>query len=177
MQSVRNGLLNYKTRKILGNNNVARQTIAYKKAWEVGILYSVDDLQKHEMIKDFIKLLEKDVKKIEVLTYLGKDKENLEFRYNFFTISDFSFWGDPTADSIVKFAEKKFDFLLYLDLESNIYMENILARSQASCRIGGYYSDKQDFFELMVNVKENDQIRHLIDQMYHYIKIIKCPQI
>lgn len=176
MQGIRDGLLNFKTRKLLEKNNIPRQTIEYKKAWEVGILYSVEGLDKHETIKDFVKLLEKDIKKVEVLTFLGKDKENLEFRYNFFTVSDFSFWGEPISDSIKKFAEKKFDFLLYLDLEPNLYMENILARSLASCRIGNFHNNKQDFFELMVNVNENDKIRHLINQVYHYIKIIKCPE-
>jgi hypothetical protein len=176
MQGIRDGLLTYKTRNLLSKNNIPRLTIEYRKAWEVGILYSVEDLSKHEMIKEFIRHLEKDIKKVEVLTFLDKDKENLEFRYNFFTVSDFSFWGEPIADSITKFAEKKFDFLLYLDLEINIYMENILARSKASCRIGSYQENKQEFFELMVNVTENAKICHLIDQMYHYIKIIRCPE-
>lgn len=176
MQGIRDGILTFKTKQILEKNKVQRQSVEYKKAWEVGILYSVEDLEKHELIKNFVRLLEKDVKKVEVLTFLDKDKENLEFRYNFFTVGDFSFWGEPIADSIKKFIEKKFDFLLYLDVDTNIYMENILARSQANCRIGGYYENKQNYFELMVNVKENDQIRHLIDQMYHYIKILRCPE-
>jgi hypothetical protein len=176
MQVLKSELLYLRNKKLLHTSRIERATIDYRKAWEVGILYSVVDLEKHEKIKMLIKLLEKDIKKVEVLTFLGKDKENYEFRNNFFTENDFSFWGNLDSEVVKKFAEKKFDYLLCIDLDSNIFTEHILVRSQASCRIGRFSKNNKDFFELMININDNAGIQELIDQMYHFIKLLRCPE-
>lgn len=176
MQVFKNELLSYKNKKLLSSSSIERATIYYRKAWEVGILYSVVDLEKHEKIKAFIKLLEKDIKKVEVLTFLGKDKENYEFRNNYFTENDFSFWGNLDSEIVKKFAEKKFDYLFCIDLDSNIYTENIMARSQASCRVGRFNKSNKDFFELMIKINDGANVQELIEQMYHFIKLLRCPE-
>ncbi|CAN5225256.1 hypothetical protein BH23BAC1_BH23BAC1_38230 [soil metagenome] len=176
MQVFKNELLSYKNKKLLSSSSIERATIDYRKAWEVGILYSVVDLEKHEKIKAFIKLLEKDIKKVEVLTFLGKDKENYEFRNNYFTENDFSFWGNLDSEIVKKFAEKKFDYLFCIDLDSNIYTENIMARSQASCRVGRFSKSNKDFFELMIKINDGANVQELIEQMYHFIKLLRCPE-
>lgn len=173
IQGLRNELLNFRTRKLIPGSKTPRKSVDYKAAWEIGILYSVEDLSKHEKVKTFIKVLEKDIKKVEVLTFLGKDKENLEFKFNFYTASDFSFWGELQSETVKKFIDKQFDFLLCLDLETNIYIDNILARCKANCRIGRFENNKKDFFELMIKTDDHIDIQVLIDEMYRYIKVLR----
>ena len=74
----------------------SRDSIGYKNAKNVGVIFSIEDLNKHKSIKNFIKTLEKGGKTVQVLSYLGKGKENHEFLFDFFT-DDFFYmiWRVP----------------------------------------------------------------------------------
>lgn len=145
--------------------------IKYKDAKKIGILYSVTGLEKHEMVKSFIKELEAAGKAVDVYTFLDKGKENFEFRYDFFEARDFGIFGKMTSKSLSQFIEKPFDFLLLIDLAPNMYMNYILARSKAKCRVGKYFPEQANYFELMINLAENqNQEQALIAQIKHYTK-------
>lgn len=169
MAVITHKILDWKTNTFLKSSKINRASINYADAKQIGILFTVVDKKKHAAIKNFIRQLENEGKKVTVLSYLGKDKENYEFRFDFFTENDISFWGNFNIGSVINFVEKKFDYLFHLDLEPNNMIENILARSKAKCRIGNYRNDKNDFYELMVR-PENDDVNKLIEQMHHYTK-------
>jgi hypothetical protein len=50
-------------------------------------------------------------------------------------------------------------------------MLNILARSKARCRMGGYWENGQPYFEFMLS--ETSTTRNLIDGMYKYSTQLK----
>jgi hypothetical protein len=153
--------------------NRSRCSVKYNDAKKIGILYSVTDLAKHELVKSFIKELEAAGKAVEVYTFLDKGKENFEFRYEFFEAADFGIFGKLASESLSKFIEKPFDFLFLIDLIPNIYMNYILARSKAKCRVGKYFPEQANYFELMINLAENqNQEQGLIAQIKHYTKEI-----
>ncbi len=146
--------------------------ITYDDAKEIGILYSVTDLYKHEIIKTFIKELEADKKKVSILTFLDKDKENFEFKYNFFEAKDFNIWGKSTSKSVAEFISQNFDYLLYIDLDPHIYNNYILSKSKARCRIGKYFPEQANYFELMINLAHENDTQSLINQIKHFTKKI-----
>ena len=73
-----------RTAAALKKNKVRRASIGYKRAQSIGIIFSVEDKQKHEDIKEFIRALEQDGKKVQVLEFLPKKKDNYEFLFDFF---------------------------------------------------------------------------------------------
>lgn len=163
-------LLSYKTKSLVKKNTVQRGSIAYQSVESVGIVFSIDDETKHQSIKRFIHQLENDSKKVEVLAYLPKKKENHEFLFDFFTIKDLNFWGSFTSQKVEQFASKPFDYLFYIDLDSNAFIRNILAMSKAKCRVGKYNDENAPFCEMMLQTA-ND-INSLVDEMYKYTKIL-----
>lgn len=165
-------LLTRNTRRNLRKGKIKRGSVSYDAAESIGILFTVVDRPKHSLIKKFIKLMEKDKKKVDVLCWLGEGKENYDFIFDYFTTRDFSLFGHVASQSILLFIQKKFDYLIVLDTESNIFTDNILAKSNAKCRIGIYHDDKDPFYELMIKINKNDSIEELIDQVYHYLKFI-----
>ncbi len=143
----------------------------YRKAQTAGVIYTIEDRQKHDQIKEFIHKLEQDGKKVQVIGFLPKKRENHEFLFDFFTIKDLSFWGNITAPNALKFADTPFDFLYYLDTEPNPLILHLLARSKARCRVGRYWLSGEPYFELMIDSITNT--RSLLDGIYKYAAQLK----
>jgi len=164
-------LLRYKTRSYLRKNKTLRASESYQNAVSIGVIFTVEDRQKHDQIKIFIRKLEQDGKKVKALAYLPADQENYEFLFDFFTYREISFWGDITAVSALEFADTPFDFLIYLDAKKNDLILNLVAKSKAKCRIGKYWEDGGPFFEMMI--ESYGDSKALIEQLYKYTSALR----
>ena len=159
-------LLRYNTKKNGKSNRAIRTSLPYKQAIQIGIIFTVEDRQKHDDIKEFVRKLEHEGKQVKVISFLPKQKDNYEFLFDFFTEKDLSFWGNITSTAANKFTDTSFDFLFYLDTTPNPYLINILARSQAKCRVGKFIEGQEPYFELMLQVENGT--RALIDAVHKY---------
>jgi hypothetical protein len=155
-----------RTQTALKKNKAPRSSMPYKQAVSMGIIFTVEDKQKHEVVKEFIQHLERDGKKVQVLEFLPEKRNNHEFKFDFFTINDISFWGNLEASNALKFAETPFDYLFCVDKESNPLILHLLARSKAHCRVGKFNEMESQFFELMI--EQNGTNKGLIETMYNY---------
>lgn len=164
-------LLKYRTSSYLRNNKTLRFNAAYQKAVSIGVIFTVEDRQKHDHIKTFIRKLERDGKQVKALGFLPKDQENYEFLFDFFTYREISFWGKITASSALNFVDMPFDFLIYLDTSPNELILNLIAKSKAKCRVGKHWQNAEAFFEMMVETDGDSKA--LIDHMYRYTSAIK----
>lgn len=164
--------LAWRTKQNLREGNVKiRKNVPYSQSQNIGILFTVTDKEKHEVIKHFIHLLEKDHKQVKTLTFLETGKENYEFRFDFFEQKDISLSGKINSTLVEDFIAKEFDFLYHLDLDvANPAMENILSLSRARCRIGLYKKDKEPFYELMLQPKPGKGLKEVVEEVYHYTK-------
>lgn len=163
--------LNWRTKSALRRNKSLRLNTPYKKSNLIGIIFSVEDRQKHDDVKALIKNLEQDGKQVRVLEFLPKKKDNYEFLFDFFTIQDLTFWGKIENSKADKFSQTAFDYLFYLDNEHNPLVLNLLAQSKAHCRVGRHHEESVPFFELMIG--HSGTVRGLIDNMYKYTKQLK----
>ncbi len=164
--------IHYKSNGFLKKNKIPRTSMAYHLVNKIGVIFTIDTLEKHNVIKRFVKQLEKDGKKVDVLAFLPKKKENHEFLFEFFTDKDISFWGNITAEQVHKFANQSFDYLFYIDEESNPLIRQILAMSKAKCRVAKRDEANERFCEMMVHVPGSNQLPKLADEMYRYTKIL-----
>lgn len=167
----RNHFLSLRTNAALKSNESLRSSIPYKQALSIGILFSVEDKLKHDAVKEFIRQLQLDGKKVSVLEFLPHKKDNYEFMFDFFTVKDLSFWGKVTSPDADKFMDIPFDYLFCIDTTYNPLILHLLARSKAHCRIGKFSQQDHPFFELMI--EQNGSVKNLIDSMYKYTKQLK----
>lgn len=163
--------MKWRTRSALLKNKSLRTSTPYKKTGTVGIIFTVEDRQKHDDIKEFIKHLEQDGKRVRVLEFLPKKKENYEFLFDFFTLNDLTVWGKIENEAARTFAQANFDYLFYIDNTHNPLVLNILAQSKANCRVGKYNKDNESFFEFMI--ENNGTTKSLIDNMYKYARQLR----
>jgi hypothetical protein len=163
--------LKYRTNLILKKNNQERVSVPYKTSRTAGVIFTVEDKQKHFAIKEFIRKLEHEGKSVQVLEYLPERTENYEFKFDFFQEKDITFWGNIDSASALEFADAPFDFLYYLDLEPNPMILNLLARSHAKCRVGRFWDDGVRYLEFMVHSCPNTQ--SLLDTIHKYVPHIR----
>lgn len=163
--------LQIRTHAALKKSKGLRASMPFKQAHNIGILFSVEDKQKHTDIKEFIHQLEQDGKKVQVLEYLPLKQENYEFMFDFFTIKDLTFWGKINSAQALKFSETPFDYLFYIDREHNPLALYLLATSKARCRVGRFHQEGSSFFEMMI--EQNGTNKGLIETMYKYTKQLR----
>jgi hypothetical protein len=163
--------LSLATGRQLKKNTAVRVNIPYQKARLMGVLFTVEDRQKHEEVKEFVKKLELDGKQVAVMSYLPNKKENYEFLFDFFTLKDISFFGQLQSAGALKFADMPFDFLYCCDLTIHPVIKNVLARSKAHCRVGRFTGENQPYFELMLD--SVNQVKSLTDTMFKYTRQLK----
>lgn len=165
------GLLKMRTDAILRSQRGQRGSVSYEVARQFGVLFSVEDKAKHEVIKEFIRKFEHDGKQVKVMEYLPPDKQNFEFKFDFFTENDISLLGKITAPGALKFADTPFDYLFYLDTEPNPLLLHLVARSKARCRVGRQWESGPSYFEFMV--QSSPSVKELADSMHRYIVQLK----
>ena len=164
-------LLKVRTDWELKKNKASRSTVPYQQALNVGVIFTVEDKQKHDSVKEFIKKLEHDGKKVQVIEFLPEDRENYEFKFDFFSEKDLSFWGKITADNALRFSEAPFDFLFYIDINPNPFILYLLARGKARCRVGRSWEQGRQYFEFMIESINSNQ--SLIEGIYKYTSQLK----
>lgn len=140
----------------------------YKDARHIGILFSMQSHDEFESIRAFEKKIQKDGKKVSVLCYLHEKVENFNFHYDIFNGNDFSLWGTIQAENVQAFISQRFDILICLESRPNLYIEYLMAASQAQFRIGPYASEKEALYELMIRQPEVADLDELLKQIYHY---------
>jgi len=163
--------LRWRTNSALRKNKSLRASTPWRRTNLVGIIFSVEDRQKHADIKEFVRSLEQEGKTVRVLEFLPRKKENYEFLYDFFTIQDLNFWGRIDNDTARKFMDTPFDYLFYIDDQPNPLVLNLLAQSRAHCRVGRYNQGFEPYFEMMISSQGTP--KGLIDNMYKYTKQLR----
>jgi hypothetical protein len=170
MLTIDKKLLSFKTNKYLKKNNIGRETIRFDQAKKIGILFSVEDRSKHDVVVNFVNRLKEEGKDVSVLCFRGKNKENYDFKFDFFSSENLSFWGKMKSQEVDKFTSEEFDFLYCLDIKTNVLTDYILAKSRSRCRVGIYNEHHTPFLELMIKVDEFRNMEKITDQLLHYTK-------
>ncbi|MEN8250399.1 MAG: hypothetical protein ABFS32_15805 [Bacteroidota bacterium] len=161
--------LKYRTKKAEKSGKDLRKSVGYSQAENIGILYYNNDHNKIDAAEKLSTLIKMDGKKVKVIAYEKKSTVK-HLPYDTFTKENFSFWGTLIGKPINDFVDLSFDFVICLDRQPNIFLQNILATSKAKCRIGRYKKDNQQLFEMLIEEKKpgNDWV----NSVYDYLKII-----
>lgn len=163
-------VLSYKTNRFIKLNQDIRKSVPYVESKNIGIIFSNDDSEKSIYAEKLKSLLNEDRKQIKVLAY-DRNVEVKHLPFESFSKKDINFWGSFTNQSIDNFAGTSFDFLICLDNNPNEIIRNLLAKSQAKCRVGicDNFENYSKLFELVIQ-SSNDV--NLVDNVYAYTKKI-----
>jgi len=171
---IKHKILSYKIRRGQKKSKFLHQAYPYEKLKKVGVIFSFDDLKKHEAVKKFIKTLQSDGIEVKTLAYKPKGTQNFEFYFDFFEDKDVGFFGKIENPYFQSFLGQKLEYLFCLDDNLNLFMQYLLVHSKVDTRIGIYQPKEEDasFFELMIKPKTNGDTKILTEEIIHYVRKI-----
>lgn len=171
---IKEKILNYKINKGQKKNRYLHRAYPYHQLKKVGVIFSFDDLKKHDAVKRFIKILEADGIEVKSLAFKPKGTQNFEFYFDFFEDKDFSILGKINSPYFLSFLDQKLEYLFCLDDDLNLYMQYLLVHAKSTTRIGAYQVEDNTsrLFELMIKPKIAGDTRILTEEIIHYVRKI-----
>jgi hypothetical protein len=161
-----------KTKLAIKKSTVSRDNISYRKAQSIGIIYSWEGKRKAEIIDEFAKEMEISGKSVQILCYSRVDLKIVPVKIDFFSDKDFDNFGKIKSEKLNNFKNLRFDFLYHLDTLPNVYIENIMALSNARCRVSRADHTRKDLYDFMIQIRGNVGIEKLCHEILHYTKAL-----
>ncbi len=162
--------LHYRTKRALSLNKVNRESPSFYSARKIGVIFTWEGETKAEIIRKFIHELDLSGKTIKTFCFVRDHKTPVHKDFEYFDERDFGLFGKIKSEILIHFIKAKFDYLFHLDTLRNDYIENILALSQARCRISGLDYTRQEYYDFMIKTDPRDGLEQLCKQILHYTK-------
>jgi len=142
-----------------------------KETQDVGVIY--DALKTEERVLNKIgHYFESEGKNVITLGFVNTKELGTfvpNYKEEFYCKKDLNFWNLPKKESVQRFLDKDFDFLVNLDCTGELELQAISAYSMAKTRVGKHierYAFTQDF---MVKTMA-DSPEDLFEEIKKYIK-------
>jgi hypothetical protein len=138
-------------------------------ASNIGIIYNATENISFEIIKNLVKDISFDSKKVMVLGYV--DSKNLIDNYlyrkgfDFFSRNDLNWYFRPITPGVTNFISEPFDLLINLSLDDHFPIRYITSLSSARFKAGRYSPDDK-CLDLMIDIeKEKQALRNINDEV------------
>jgi len=93
---------------------------------------------------------------------------NPQANSNTLTTADLNWYGFPKLEKINDFASVNFDILISITLTQNLVLDTISLLSKAKFKVG-CSADENNYFDLNINIGENDDAMYLAEQQIFYL--------
>jgi hypothetical protein len=128
-----------------------------KEAESIGIIYNATEYVSFEIIRNLVKELTHESKKVMVLGYVdSKDLiDNYLYRkgFDFFSKNELNWYYKPISPLVDQFIQEPFDLLINLSLEDHYPIRYITSLSAARFKTGRYTPDDL-CLDLMIDIEK-----------------------
>jgi hypothetical protein len=174
---IRNRIALHRLKKKTARSKTKRKTVSFVDAKKIGIIYSANKGEDLHLINEFMLKIKAQGKKIFILAYKENAKKeefaNKRAHETFLVRKNLSFWFEPRGKEFKEFKNQSFDILINLDLKEYICLGYLTGQSNAKFRIGKYSEKLADCHDFMINFDKEKGLRFFIEQVTHYLYIIK----
>ncbi|MCU0317796.1 MAG: hypothetical protein MUC61_00415 [Amoebophilaceae bacterium] len=178
MSCIKEKILSLYTKRLIKSCRIARTNVGFQQAQNIGILYSADTSQKHEVIHYLATRLKNMGKQVTILCYTKVPTQTPHCIFPTITHHDLPLWGAIAHPKTRAFVNASFDYLFHVDLSGHPMLDYLLAKSHAKCRVGRYDTARTNLFEIMVKFDkraDSNAIDDLVAQMLHYTQLLQVP--
>ena len=155
------------------------KAVNYGGARSVAIIYREQGEPFFILIKQFVRYLreEQGINKVMALAYVDHKKQlphyhKHKLRYDYFTRAGINWKFQPTDPTALKFIGRDYDLLIDFERGNCLPLQYILAASNAKFKVGIYQAAKEDFYDLMLNIRKEDTFDTFINQLNHYLNTL-----
>ena len=168
---------NWLLQKDLKNNNRTVNVCSLQKAKSIGLTSVVASKKELDNIKVFYKKLLSEGIDISVVCYIPEKKPDdfylSDKQFNFFHDKDLDFFYRLKKQEAIDFQNTDFDILIDINDANKWYpMHQLISKSKAKFKVGRFTTNNSPF-DLMINIKESDEISYYFEQVLYYLEKFK----
>jgi len=156
--------------------NGATANVHYKDAGTILVLFTMLGNTRVSKMRDFQKLFAADGKRVTFLYVLLEDKDAPDAHMDDGMMrvgkADITLTGKLSNIKLKRLLEVNFDFLIHADMESNVYADYLLYKSKANRKIGRHKADREDLYDIMIEIGSENKLDFLLDQIIKYTKVV-----
>jgi len=143
----------------------------------IGILTRMESEDDYKKIKVIASQLKKSGKEVQVIGYVP-DKIIPSYLISsgigyFFNMNDLNSFLIPKTDFINGFIDSEPEVLLDLSFSSSFVIKYIVGLSRAKMKIGNTDEIKSSFYDLMLQIEDESDVNHFLEQVKYYLSVIK----
>lgn len=155
-----------------------KQLYNFQTASSAGILFDAGDIASFKDIKEFSKFLKSKNINNRLLGYIESkevpDEMVLWDDCDIVSINEIDWLLKPKTEAALNFMDTEFNILFDLSLNHYFTMCYISKLSSANFKVGRYTDDDNDF-DFMIDIKKNPRVDYFIEQIKNYISILNNP--
>ena len=114
-----------------------------------------------------------DGKTVDILGFVDDKKIDHKADVLIFNTKNLSWNRTPVDERVEKFADKNFDLLLAAFTEENFPLEYVSRTSKAKWRLGIFDEKKTDYYDMMINMGDKNDLQHFLNQSTHFLNKIQ----
>lgn len=176
-QQLRYKLADYLLQQEIKQSRRQTKLIPFKNAGSIGILYDATLDNDYEIIKNYVKELRASSKDVLALGYFNQKElpgtRFMKLGLDFFTKKSLNWKLKPNHPIVNNFMQRNFDILICLSLEKSIPLRYVSCMTNAGFKIGKYDRQSAGIYDFMIKVEEKPTLRQMIDQVNHYLNLIR----
>lgn len=166
----------YKTalnRELSKIKTIDRQMMNIDKAQKIGVLYNATKVNDVIAVTEFSDMLKNAGKNVSMLGYQNvKPQKNEAVAMGIFNKENVNWFSKPKGKEVFDFKNQKFDILICAFIDKCLPLEYIANVSLSKFRVGHFNQASIDAFELMINTGEKKDLKYLLNQINHFLKVI-----
>ncbi|MBN2174605.1 MAG: hypothetical protein JW731_10760 [Bacteroidales bacterium] len=180
LSNIKSSIGRYVFERKLNHLTRNKRLINLNDAKSVVIVYNVINQDLFTQIKLLVKELTTRNRQVMALGFVNRNSiPNYCVAANsgyYFDLKDLNWFGAPKNDYIKEFIKKEFDILIDLTLEDNFVTQFIAGLSRSKFKVGRYSPNHEQYYDLMIDIKKNSTIEEFIENVIHYLLVLKPRQ-
>lgn len=177
INKIKSKIASKKLKEIHFSRNVSFKSFEEIKSIGIIYIYSNSNQEELRLARLFIEDMKKQGKTVDSLSlYLEKNiPENISNKQkeNIICLSDKSKLGIPSSEIIDNFTNKELDLLIIASLDNIDFLSLLALKSKAKLKVGAEHLSFSDVFDLQIILKDENNLRYLLEQIEFYLKKIK----
>lgn len=145
-------------------------------ASEIGILFSIDDIEIYNRVRKYVKYLQERGKAVKVLGFSNEKSVphfcHPKLSYDYFSLRGLNWYGRPTGQFVEDFISFEFDLIINLDINDAAPLRYISGLSRAHLKVGVFKENNARFYDLMIRLQDEDTLPDYIKLVNHYLSIL-----
>ena len=176
-EQLRYKISNYLLQQEIKNSTRQVAVVPFSEARSIGILYDATADQDYEMIKNYVKNLRSYSKDVLALGYYNRKElpgtRFMKLGLDFFTQKALNWKFKPNHPIVSNFINREFDILICMNMDRSVPIRYVASLAKAHFKIGKYDPLCSRIFDFMIKVEEKPDLKIMIEQINHYLNLIK----